>query len=150
MSDIFVTAPGTMVAIPTNQPQGIIFDFGPVQTTGVVVSFVADGSVAAQFQPSLDGAVYVMPFGDNIGNMVIDVLLNSQCTSGGSAPQDNVSNFLTVYQEQRLSQTNTDPIVLIIGQKAFVGFATGFTLTGSSENGNMIRGQLKFVSWMST
>ena len=150
MSDIFNATPGTLVAIPTDQPQGIIFDFGPVQATGVVIGFALDGSVAAQFQPSLDGAVYITPFGDNVGNLVVDVLLNSQCTADGSVSQDTVSNFLNVYQTQRLSPTNPTPSVLIIGQKAFVGFAIAFTLNGSSENGSMIRGQLKFVAWAST
>jgi hypothetical protein len=151
MSDIFAsTAPGTLVAIEANNPQGVIFDFGPVQTTGVVIGFNASGSVAAQFQPSLNGSVYVTPFGDNVGKMSIDLLLNSACSgSSDTLGPDNVSGFLQVYQNTRLSPDNPIPSTLIIGQQSFTGYAIGFQLTGSSDNGNMLRGQLEFVAWMS-
>lgn len=139
-----------MVAIQANNPQGIIFDFGPVQTTGVVISFSADGSIAAQFQPSLDGSVYITPFGDNIGHMTVDVLLNAQCgaTSNGLGA-DNVSKFLQVYEDTRLSPSNPVASSIVIGQQSFTGYAIGFKLNGSSENGSMLRGQLEFIAWMS-
>jgi hypothetical protein len=145
MSDVFVQAPGTLVAFKSDSPQSLIFDLGAIQATGVVMNLTIDGSVAAQFQPSLDGTVYMTPFGDNVGNLTVSLLLNSRCHSG----TDSASDFLDVYQSIRLSPDNPVPSNLIIGRKSFTGYATGFTLSASSESGQMVHGQLKFAAWMS-
>lgn len=146
MSSIFVPVPGRLVAIKSDHPRGLIFDLGSVQATGVVTSLSVDGSVAAQFQPSLNRTVYLTPFGDNIGSMDVNMVLNSSCTdSEGDTP----SKFLDNYEQSRLSPSNPQPANLIIGRKAFTGYAIGFKLSGSSDNGHIIQGQLRFAAWMS-
>ncbi len=123
-----------------------MFNLGSVQQTGIVTSLSIDGSVAAQFQPSLNGAVYVTPFGDNIGSMDVNMILNSSCEdSDGDTP----SKFLDNYAQNRLNPSNPTPANLVIGRKAFTGYAIGFRLLANSENGHIIQGQLKFAAWMS-
>ncbi len=146
MSAIFVPVPGRLLAIRSDHPRGLIFNLGSIQTTGIVTSLSVDGSVAAQFQPSLNRTVYLTPFGDNVGSLDINMILNSSCTDTAG---DTPSLFLDSYEQSRLSPSNPTPANLIIGRKAFTGYAIAFKLTASSENGHIIQGQLKFAAWMS-
>jgi len=71
MSSIFISAPGRLTAIKSTNPRGLIFDIGLVKGAGIVTDLQTSQQVAAQFQQSLDRAVYVVPFGDAIGSAVI-------------------------------------------------------------------------------
>lgn len=144
MSAIFVPSPGRMVAIRSNHPRGLIFDVGNVQNIGIVTRLSIDQSVAAQFQPSLNKTIYATPFGDNIGTLTLNCILNTAC----DAEQDQAGNFIDNYQATRFSPDNAQQADLIVGGKAFTGYAVGFQLDASSDNGHTIQGVLRFVAWM--
>jgi hypothetical protein len=133
-----------LIAIRSAHPRGFIFNVGPIQTTGIVTRLSVEQSVAAQFQPSLNKVIYATPFGDNVGTLTVEVVLNTECGSS----QDSASQFLSHYASTRFSPDNTERADLIIGQKAFTGYAVAFNLTASSDTGNTVQGVLKFVAWM--
>ncbi len=138
MSAIFVSAPGRLLAIKSDTPKGLILDVGSVQRTGIVTGLSVDQSVSAQFQPSLDRTVYITGFGDNIGTMTINLILNNPCDES----TDNTSAFFDNYLKNRLSPDNVVPADLIIGSKAFAGYAIGFGWRGDSNNGHQIVAEL--------
>ncbi len=144
MSAIFVPAPGRLLAIRSEHPRALIFDVGEVQQSGLVTGLEIDQSVSAQFQPSLDRVVYTTPFGDNIGGMTINMILNNECDDS----DDNTSRFISYYEKARLSPDNAVPVDMIIGSKAFAGYAIGFRITGDSSQGHMMMAQLKFAAWL--
>jgi hypothetical protein len=133
-----------MVAIRSDHPRGLIFNVGDVQNIGVVTRLSVDQSVAAQFQPSLNKTIYATPFGDNIGTLTINCILNTPCDE----TQNQAGKFIENYQKTRFSPDNAQQADLIVGDKAFTGYAVGFTLDASSDNGHTIQGVLKFVAWM--
>lgn len=151
MSDIFVTVPGRMVAIQSSSAQGILFQLAGFEATGVLIGLDTDGSVAAQFQPSLNQSVYITPFGDNVGTVSADLLLNDTCSSSGSSGPGSgqaLSSFLSLYSDSRLSPTNPYPVQLFVGRSVFTGFAIKFQTHATSSEGTVIRGTITFAAWL--
>jgi hypothetical protein len=150
MSVIFDGTPGRLVAIKSHNPQAMALsiDLNGAQLHGVVTKLEVDQSVAAQFQASLDRAIYVVPFGDNIGTMLVSMILNSSCGDSGGDSERGTDQLIQYYAEKRLSPTNPLPGQLTIGKKTFLGYVTGFKLSAASESGYLFAGTLQFAAWL--
>lgn len=146
-SVIFDSHPGRLVAVPSNGPRAMRMRLGNFEGTGVVTGLNVEQGVAAQFQPSLDGAVYVTPFGDKMGTMQVSLLLNEMALCGSGAAR-GFDAFMAAYSRNRLSPSNAAPLELIVGASMFIGFAVGFQINGASDNGHVIRGTLQFAAWL--
>jgi hypothetical protein len=143
MSNIFISAPGRLTALKSNNPRGLIFSIGLTKGAGIVTDLQTQQQVAAQFQQSLDRAIYVVPFGDAIGSLQATLLLNNDCNG-----TDTAGEFIKQYAGNRLSPSTTAPSRLIIGSTPFIGFTTGFTLQASASNGHNVIGTLSFAAWL--
>lgn len=144
MSQLFLAVPGRLVAIRSDHPRGLIFDVGPIQQTGIVTGLSIAQEVAAQFQPSLDRVIYAMPFGDAVGTLTVNMLLNSPCNGS----EDNTSDFLAQYETSRFSPDNSTPVDLVVGASAYTGFMVGFQLMADSNQGHTVQATARFVAWM--
>lgn len=143
MSSIFISAPGRLTAIKSSNPRGLLFNIGLERGMGIVTDLATTQQVAAQFQQSLDRAVYVVPFGDAIGTIRATLLLNNNCSG-----DDTAGSFIKHYAGNRLSPSTVQPGKLIIGSTPFIGFATGFSLTASVSGGHNVIGTLDFAAWL--
>lgn len=150
MAVIFDGIPGRLVVVAATNPKAIslYLDIGGAQANGVMTRLDVDQSVAYQAQPSLDRAVYVIPFGDNVGQMQIGLILNSSCGEDAGSADRGVDQFISYYEEKRLSPTNPVPGQLTVGKKTFLGYAVGFKLALASESGYLAQGTLQFISWL--
>ncbi len=143
MSAVFISRPGQMVAMPSDNPRGFTFDLGFTTDTGVVVSLNSRQGVASQFQPSLDRVVYAVPFGDTMGQIQARLLVNPRC----EGQQGGIDAIQLYYQNNRFMPNNSQPKSLVIGRTAYKGFILDFTLDASSEQGHIAYGTLSFATW---
>ncbi len=145
MADIFITVPGrAVVAAKNSGPKGLLFSLPNQDNMGGLVTRISVGQqVAAQMLPSLSGAFYITPFGDQVGTMNVGVILNTLC---GKAV--GVDTFLRYYRDRRLTQESATPVTMAIGSSTFFGYVTGFQVEAESAGGHIIQGQLSFAAWM--
>lgn len=145
MADLFVTVPGRAILAGTNTgPQGLTLSLPDQDNlSGIVTRLGLSQQVAAQIQASLNKTFYITSFGDQPGSLEVGMLLNTNCNG------DNlVDEFISYYSTQRLSPATTSPSALAIGSTAFLGYPIGFSVDGSSSNGHVINGTLRFVVWL--
>ncbi len=146
---LFDPAPGKLIAIATQTAKIMSFTLDSFEATGVLTSIQIQQGVAAQFQPSLDGVLYVTPFGDKLGTATAGFILNPELCGKGDSGR-GIDSFMRTYAEKRLSPANVKPLRLTIGNTTYRGFAIGLRIDANADNGYMIRGTLDFVAWVST
>jgi hypothetical protein len=114
---------------------------------GVCTRVLADQRVLAQFQNTFDSFIYITPFGDAPGQVVIEFLINNcrpEC--GGASIRSGMA--LDVYQRRLLPNMQDNPIVTIcIGNLPLRGCLTGMRVSGSVDGSPMIRAELMFTGW---
>lgn len=117
---------------------------------GIATNVETSQSVIAQFQNTLDDAIYVVPFGDAVGDSVISFVINNQCiTSEGTADNDlgTQDQLVAAYLTNRLKPSTAAGMYLAIGGLAMIGFIVGLRLSGTSDGTPMVRGTILFKSW---
>jgi hypothetical protein len=132
-----------VAAITTQQAKPLVVIGSTGQAVpGVVTDLKVDQSVAAQFQSSLDRAIYVVPFGDNMGNMEVSMLLNRGCDN-----RERLDEFFRYYSDKRLGPKTLDPVTVTIGAQAFRAYLVGMSVSVSA-NDFIYRGTATFAAWI--
>lgn len=119
-----------------------------IEEFGVMIGIEMRQEVQAQFQPSLDDAIYVTPFGDSPGVIALTYIANNDCEEDGD---DALANkFLSSYVDDRL-RPNKDPAVEVtVGGQTFRGFVTGMQFNGTTSDTPIIQGTLILTAWSTT
>ena len=152
MSDlIFSSVPGRLVKVlEADDAQTfrlVIKDQnGDLESTGIVTGVRVGQRVAAQFQVTLDESLFVVPFGDEAGQMTVTLVHGMLCTSS-SGTSDGVQKMLQWYKSNKLQRTKMTPIRLAIGASVFKGYVLGSELDAQAAEGGMVRSQLSLVAW---
>jgi hypothetical protein len=127
----------------------------PINLSGLCLGVSIDQKVAAQFQNTLDNAIYITPFGDLPGDVALKFLLNPAC----GATTSQAENFLSEYYFFRLRPSyytgpgviNRSPNVLVsIGSSQitnFYGYVVGCQLTASTGSSVLIEGTMIIKAW---
>jgi hypothetical protein len=111
---------------------------------GVAIQVQASQGVAAQFQNSFNGNIYVIPFGDSPGEVRITFIMNKICDS---TQNSNSTAAFEYYLKQRLSPSNTKPGTVVIGSVALTSFVIGFSLSAQAQESTMVTGTLVLRAW---
>ncbi|HNX48553.1 MAG TPA: hypothetical protein PLS53_00395 [Thermoanaerobaculaceae bacterium] len=152
MSDlIFSSVPGRIVKVlAADDAQTfrlIVKDQnGDLDSTGIVTGVRVGQRVAAQLQVTLDESLFVVPFGDEAGQMTVTLVHGMLCTSG-SGTSDGVQRLLQWYKANKLQRAKTQPVTLAIGASVFKGYVLGSDLDAQAAEGGMVRSQLSLVAW---
>lgn len=119
---------------------------GDLESTGIVTGVRVGQRVAAQFQVTLDESLFVVPFGDEAGQMTVTLVHGMLCDSA-SGTSDGVQRLLQWYKSNKLQRTKTNPITLAIGASVFKGYVLASDLDAQAAEGGMVRSQLNLIAW---
>lgn len=142
---IFESAPGRLTAMNSQGAQSIRLNIAEFRSAGVLTGITVEHRVAAQFQPSLDNALYIIPFGDGVGRMTLELILNPMdpnCSGGREVGPDK---FVEFYLKARLSPVNFAPAVLTLHNQQIKGFVTGMRMNLASTTSLTFQGAIDFV-----
>ena len=150
-SVIFAAVPGRMViALPADDAQtfnlAISNQTGDLASTGIVTGTRSSQKVSAQFQVTLDESLFVVPFGDEAGQMSVTLVHGMFCHAN-SGILDGVQAALQWYRNNKFQRANTAPLTLAIGSSVFKGYAIGFGIDAQAAEGGMVRSQLDLIAW---
>ena len=110
---------------------------------GVCTAVSVDQQIAAQFQNAFNATIYIIPFGDLPGNVVLSFIANKRCIESS-----NTYGVIKFYLNNRLYPTaNLRPITISIGDCAFTGYLVGLSFKGMASNSILLQGQLIFKAW---
>lgn len=148
---IFSSVPGRLVKVleadDTQTFRLIVKDQnGDLDSTGIVTGVRVGQRVAAQLQVTLDESLFVVPFGDEAGQMTVTLVHGMLCASS-SGTSDGVQRLLQWYKTNKLQRAKTQPITLAIGASVFKGYVIGSELDAQAAEGGMVRSQLSLVAW---
>lgn len=126
MPDIFQSAPGTVavIASDTALPGSIVISqpqFPAGNSAAIITGINLDQKTNQQFQQSLDGAVYIYVFGDQMGEISVEGIAFPKLCTGGRSGLFDVSDY---YQANRASKTS-NPIIVQAAGETITGFLTG-------------------------
>lgn len=123
MADVFNSRAG-FVAVITDPGAPILpgkVAIGGFKPQAALISGVDyQQSTCQQFQPSMDGAVYIYVFGDNMGDVCVNGVAFPQLCGGGSEGLLEVFKF---YEQNRASKS-PKPVTVQLGSKSIQGFLT--------------------------
>jgi hypothetical protein len=129
MADIFQSAPGTVAVISSDTalPGSIVISQPQFPSGGIaaiITGINLDQKTNQQFQQSLDGAVYIYVFGDQMGDISVEGIAFPKLCQGGRSGLFDVSDY---YANNRASKTST-PIIVSAGGQNITGFLTGIRI----------------------
>lgn len=149
---------GTLIPVArsSNAPAPLLlgltyWDQSPVdlQQLGVLTQFAASQQVAAQFQPTLGGLIFITPFGDAPGAAELTFIANRKC---GEQFGYSGENLLKHYRRWRLQPDSDEtkyPAIVAIGDVTFRAFLTGMSFAGSAnDRSQLIQGKLQLTLWL--
>jgi hypothetical protein len=120
-----------------------------LQSLGVLTQFATTQQVAAQFQNTLGGLIFVTPFGDAPGAAELTFLANRKCRDsfvGAGVP------LLKYYKDWRLQpqkEATKYPAIVAVGDVTFRAFITGMSLgAATSAESSIIQGKLQLTLWL--
>jgi len=152
MSDvIFSAVPGRLVVVlPADDTHTfrlrVKAQEGDLESTGIVTGIRIGQRVAAQFQVTLDESLFVVPFGDEAGQMTVSLVHGMNCDTR-SGTSDGMQRLLQWYKANKLQRSKMTPISLAIGSSVFKGYVVSSELDAQSAEGGMIRSQLSLIAW---
>ena len=126
MADIFSSRSGYVAVMPgQNVIPGRVHIDGFDPAAALVAGIDYDQATNQQFQTSLDGAIYLYVFGDQMGSVrVRGIAFPIVC--GGA--QEGILELLEFYEQQRAS-TQSDPIEVQVGSRGVIkGFLTAVSV----------------------
>lgn len=126
MADIFQSAPGTVavIASDTALPGSIVISqpqFPSGNSAAIITGISYDQKTNQQFQQSLDGAVYIYVFGDQMGEVMVEGIAFPKLCDGGDSGLFDVADY---YRANRASQSS-QPIIVLAAGDTITGFLTG-------------------------
>lgn len=119
---------------------------GDLESTGIITGVRVGQRVSAQFQVTLDESLFVVPFGDEAGQMTVTLVHGMLC-SATSGTSDGVQKMLQWYRANKLQRAKVTPLTLAIGASVFKGYVLGSDLDAQAAEGGMVRSQLSLVAW---
>lgn len=147
---------GRMVAVrvPNAAPVAVTFDGINPQNLGLCTQLLIDQKVIAQFQNTFDNYIYITPFGDKPGDIVLSFIINKNC-------DDSVATFNAIdfYVQRRLQPSylgvssgtlvifQTLPIIVAINSLTLRGFVTALKVDASTSQGALVSAQLFMTGW---
>ncbi len=111
---------------------------------GVATQLSAEQSVIAQFQNALSDTIFVVPFGDAVGEIRISFIANQRCDADSTDPVAVVQHYL---DHRILPLQNRGPALIAIGSAVFRGHLQAMSLAASSQDIPMTQGTLIFKAW---
>jgi hypothetical protein len=111
---------------------------------GVATQMQAEQSVIVQFQNALSDVIFVVPFGDKVGEIRVSFIANRLCDSDGVDPVAIVQHYL---DHRILPLRNRGPALIGIGSAVFRGHLEAMQLQSSSQDIPMTHGTLIFKAW---
>lgn len=157
MSAIFQTVPGrAVVAIETDDVQSFMIevrdedaggDQAGFSNTGLTTRVEVQQQVSAQFQVSLDRAVFAVPFGDAIGQMTVGLVHGLLCDTGTGQTVDTGERILDWYRRNKFQRGRLQPLTIAIGTSIYSGYILGLSLSAESSEGSMIRSTIQLAAW---
>lgn len=124
---------------------GVQGSSGRVSGLGIATSVRVRQNVLAQFQNTLSNSVYVVPFGDGVGDLQVTFLANPQC---GATNNSSLSNIWNHYKTNRLQPKQTRPARLSVGPVTLTGHLIGFVIDAQGSSTGMVQGTLVFKAWL--
>lgn len=125
------------VSMPSGVPAIVSFNGAPASL--VVSGFGAEMSVNAQFMRSLGNAIYVYPFGDNVGKARLNITAFTNPCSGQAG---DAGTLLAYYSSNKLSASDT-PVSITMAGAVFSGYLMVLSISGDQSTG-VIQGTLDF------
>lgn len=147
---------GRMVAVrtPNAAPVTVSFDGIVPQNLGVCTQLIIDQQVIAQFQNTFDSYIYITPFGDKPGTIVMALLINKLCDE-----TTQTMNAIDFYVKRRLRpsflgvsgnqivRVQTAPIIVAVNSLTLRGFLTALKVDASTSQGALVSAQLIMTGW---
>jgi hypothetical protein len=129
-------------------PINIRINNGPLVTLGVTKSISLSAQVSAQFANAFDQSIYVVPFGDQPGDIAITFIVNPKAVCNGElvGPDQQALQF---YINRRvmpgLSRQNR--MTITVGSVGFVGYLVGVRYDGQAADQPIQQATLLFKAW---
>lgn len=147
---------GKAIALKTEgaAPLSILFDGVVLSDIGLVTSMTISQNISAQFQQTLSERIYVTPFGDNPGKIVMNFVNIEKC--GEAAVEKDILRY---YIEHRLRPASigniisnggslrVGPIIITVGSNAFYGYIVGVDFQADTASDTIVRGALTLIAW---
>lgn len=138
MSSIFSTAPGTVAQFDMGSvvPGKIASDDLDLPGGGsgigiILTNTVYDQATHQQFSQSLDDAVYIYVFGDQMGKIDLSGIAFWETCTG----EHGISTIMDSYEKNRASKRETS-VTVVLGPKTIIGFLTKLKISavGSGDD----------------
>ncbi len=110
---------------------------------GIAVGIEASQSVAAQFQNALTDTIYVVPFGDKVGEVRIKFITGRLCDSDAGDAFGAIQHYL---DRRILPSKNRAPVLIAMGPAVFRGHLTGLSV-GAQSSDFLTQATLIFNAW---
>jgi hypothetical protein len=147
---------GKAIALKTEgaAPLSILFNGAVLSDIGLATSMSISQNISAQFQQTLEEHIYVTPFGDNPGKIVINFVNVEKCGEEGVE-----KDILTYYLQHRLRPVsmsniissggaiNVGPVIVSVGANAFYGYIVGVDYQADTASDMVVRGALTLIAW---
>lgn len=111
---------------------------------GVATQLQAEQSVITQYQNALSDTIFVVPFGDAVGEVRVSFIANRKCDQNETDPVAIVQHYL---DHRILPLRNRGPALIGIGSAVFRGHLQSMSLASSSQDIPMTQGTLIFKAW---
>jgi len=130
---LFAGTPGRVIAMADPAAQGLLpplvdVDGGAIsfqQRKCLITRVAISAETNHQFAHMLGGDIYIYVFGDRIASMTVSgMALASDCDNSGDL-EHGIEKVMHWYAANKLS-SRQDPVTLMIGQTALIGFLGGF------------------------
>jgi hypothetical protein len=147
---------GKAIALKTEgaAPLSILFGGVVLSDIGLATSMSISQNVSAQFQQTLEEHIYVTPFGDNPGKIVINFVNIEKCGEDGAE-----KDILRYYLDNRLRPVSirnildnggtmrVGPTIVSVGSNAFYGYIVGVDYQADTASDTVVRGALTLIAW---
>ena len=147
---------GKAIALKTEgaAPLSILFGGVVLSDIGLATSLSISQNVSAQFQQTLEEHIYVTPFGDNPGKIVINFVNIEKCGEEGVE-----KDILRYYLDNRLRPVSVGnvlenggtmrvgPTIISVGSNAFYGYIVGVDYQADTASDMVVRGALTLIAW---
>lgn len=154
MMRLIDSRPGRVSVLTIGALRGLAYlDITPAllsdDKTLIITSISLEQMVNAQFQKTLQDTIYVYPFGDLMGDIIISgyAVMSKAGSSSSDGCRDSFSanSLLTYYEKNKLS-VNPDPIRIKFGNRVIEGFLVGCKLTNTQADTSLYQFMLSLKS----
>jgi hypothetical protein len=128
---------GRMIAVKTAAATSAVIRISGFPVfLGIVTKVEMGVNVAAQFQNTFDNGLYVVPFGDAVGELRLTLLVKNVC--GENTQNNGVGALLDAYKSGRLLPGSRRRVGIALGGSSFTGFLTGVLYGNSAESSGSV------------